>query len=186
MNASETLSLVSVAIAISAVIVASWQVRATARSAERAHALPVVSEISSEFRSPKFRSSIHYLISQVPTSRGSHGFSSLSTEWRDHAYHVCYFFDYMGALVSFRIIREELAISLWGTAIIQVWQAAEPYIYLERAHRRKTYPPGISPGFLVYYEDLVCRIRDRGGHDAARRIQERSGLRRLERPLNEA
>jgi hypothetical protein len=123
---------------------------------------------------------------KVPTVRGDHGFSALPQEWRENAYRVCYFFDYLGVLVEFSIIREELAISLWGTAIIQVWQAAESFILMERAYRKKTYPPGISPGFLVYYEDLVCRIIDRGGQDAARRIQQRAGLRQLHGPLIES
>jgi hypothetical protein len=105
-------------------------------------------------------------------------------KWREDAYEVCYYFDYLGVLVSFGIIREELVISLWGTTIIQVWLAAEPLISKERAHRRITYSAGISPGFLVYYEDLVCRIMARGGRDAARQIQEQSGLRQLNEPLN--
>jgi hypothetical protein len=183
---SSILGLASVSIAVGALAVATWQARATARSAERSHALPVVSEIFGEFRSAEFRASIHYLIANVPPTRGEHGFSSLPTEWREKAYETCYFFDYLGALVEFGIIREELAISLWGTVIIQIWMAAEPFIIMERSHRKNTYPPGISPGFLVYYEDLVCRIRDRGGQDAARRIQQRSGLRQLGGPLSKS
>jgi hypothetical protein len=180
---SNVVSSASVAIALVAVAVATWQARTTARNAERTHTLPVVSEVWREFRSTEFRARINYLLINVPAVRGEHGFHSLPKEWRENAYEVCYFYDYLGALVAFDIIREELTISLWGTAIIQVWQAVEPFIVMEREHRRRTYPPGISPGFLVYYEDLVCRIRDRGGQDAARRIQQRSGLRRLDRPL---
>jgi hypothetical protein len=176
-------SLASVAIAFFAVAVATWQVRSSARSAERTHTLPVVSEVWRQFRSSEFRASVNYLILTIPVPHGDHGFNSLPKGWRDKAYEVCYFFDYLGALVQFDIIREDLAISLWGTAIIQAWQAVEPFIAMEREHRRRTYPPGISPGFLVYYEDLVCRIKDRGGQDAARRIQQRSGLRRLDGPL---
>lgn len=179
----DTLSLASVAIAFIAVAVATWQVRSSARSAERTHTLPVVSEVWQQFRSSEFRASVNYLILTIPASHGDHGFSSLPKEWREKAYGVCYFFDYLGALVQFDIIREDLVISLWGTVVIQAWQAVEPFIILERQHRIRTYPPGISPGFLVYYEDLVCRIRDRGGQDAARRIQQRSGLRQLDGPL---
>ena len=179
----DTLNFASVAIALLAVAIATWQVRSTARSAERTHTLPVVSEVWRQFRSSEFRASVNYLVITVPTTHGSHGFNSLPKEWREKAYEVCYFFDYLGALVQFGIIREDLAISLWGTAVIQAWQAVEPFIAMEREHRKRTYPPGISPGFLVYYEDLVCRIRDRGGQDAARRIQQRSGLRRLDGPL---
>jgi hypothetical protein len=177
-------SLTSVVIAVAAVVVATWQVRASARNAERSHTLPVISETFREFRSAEFRASVGYLIANVPEPRGEHGFNSLPKEWRDNAYKVCYFFDYLGALVEFSIIREELVISLWGTSIIHTWQAAVACILMERSYRRSTYPPGISPGFLVYYEDLVCRIIDRGGQDAAKRIQQESGLRRLDAPLD--
>jgi hypothetical protein len=182
---SNILSLVSVTIAFVAVAVATWQARANARSAQRSHTLPVISETFREFRSAEFRTRISYVVTKVPaTTRGVHGFSSLPRKWREDAYEVCYFFDYLGTLVKFGIIRKDLAISLWGTAIMQVWLAAEPLILMERAYRKKTYPRGISPGFLVYYEDLVCRIIDSGGQDAPRRIQQRSGLRQLDRPLN--
>jgi hypothetical protein len=182
---SNILSLVSVTIAFIAVAVTTWQVRANARSAERSHTLPVISETFREFRSTEFRTRIAYVVTKIPaTTRGTRGFSSLPRKWREDAYEVCYFFDYLGVLVRFGIIREELAISLWGTAIMQVWLSAEPLIFMERAYRRQTYPTGISPGFLVYYEDLVCHIMERGGRDAPRRIQQRSGLRQLDQPLN--
>jgi hypothetical protein len=183
---SNILSLASVIIAFGAVTVATWQARANARSAEHSHTLPVISETFREFRSAEFRTRISYVVTKVPaTTRGARGFSSLPRRWREDAYEVCYFFDYLGALVKFGIIRKELAISMWGTGIMQVWLAAEPLISMERDYRGKTYPKGISPGFLVYYEDLVCRIMDSGGQDAPRRIQQRSGLRRLDQPLNE-
>jgi hypothetical protein len=182
---SNVLSLVSVSIAFVAVTITTWQVRANARSAEHSHTLPVVSETFREFRSAEFRTRISYVVTKVPSAaRGARGFSSLPRKWREDAYEVCYFFDYLGALVKFGIVRKELTISLWGTAIMQVWLAAEPLIFMERAYRRKTYPTGISPGFLAYYEDLVCRIVDSGGQDAPRRIQQRSGLRQLDKPLN--
>jgi len=182
---SNILSLASITIAFAAVGVATWQARANARSAERSHTLPVISETFREFRSAEFRTRVSYVITKVPaTTRGTRGFSSLPRKWREDAYEVRYFFDYLGALIKFGIIRKELAISMWGTAIMQVWLAAEPLIYMERAYRRKTYPKGISPGFLVYYEDLVCRIMDSGGRDAPRRIQQKSGLRQLDEPLN--
>jgi hypothetical protein len=186
------ISLVSVTIAVAAVAVATWQARINARSAERSarsaertHTLPVISETFREFRSAEFRTRVSYVTAKLPrAARATRGFSSLPKTWREDAYEVCYFFDYLGVLVTFGIIRDELVISLCGTTIMQVWLAAEPLIFKERTHRRNTYPEGISPGFLVYYEDLVCRIMARGGRDAARQIQQRSGLRQLNQPLN--
>jgi hypothetical protein len=130
---SNILSLASVTIAFGAVAVATWQARANARSAERSHTLPVISETFREFRSVEFRTRISYVVTKVPaTTRGARGFNSLPRKWREDAYEVCYFFDYLGALVRFGIIRKELAISMWGTGVMQVWLAAEPLISLER------------------------------------------------------
>lgn len=177
---SSILSIVSAAVAVAAVAIAIWQVRANSRSAERSHTLPIVSEVYREFRSLEFRNSMSYLITSVPKPRGEEGFRSLPRKWQEHAYRVCYLFDYLGTLVSFGIVREELAVSLWGTWAMRIWLTIEPFIKKEREYRRKTYPPGVSPGFLLYYEDFVCRIVDLGGEDAPRRIQQRSGLRRLD------
>ena len=182
---SSVFSTVSLTIAIIALTVATWQARASARSAERTHALPIISEVFREFRSPQFRNSMSSLLIDVRKQTSTKGFRAQSKAWQDNAYRVCYFFDYIGALVHTGLIREELAISLWGSPTIMVWRAIEPLIYRERKYRKRSYPSGASPGFLVYYEDLICRIIDQGGEESARRIQEHSGLRHLRRPLSD-
>jgi hypothetical protein len=83
-------------------------------------------------------------------------------------------------------MRGELAISICGTWAMRVWLSLEPFIEKERYYRNRVYPRGTPPGFLVYYEDFICRIIDLGGEDAPRRIQQRSNLRRLDSSLNHA
>jgi hypothetical protein len=180
---TEIISIASVFIAAVAVCIATWQVRASAKNAERSNALPVLSEIFSEWRSPEFRMSILYLISETPAASSSEGFASLPEIWREHAYKVCYFLDYLGVLVVRDIIREETIIGMMGTRIIQVWRAIEPHILAERQYRIRTYPSDAPPGFLVYYEHLVACTINLGGHDAAIKIQRRDGVQRLAGPL---
>jgi hypothetical protein len=109
--------------------------------------------------------------------------TSKSRIYLEQAYRICYFFDYVGVLVSLDIISDELVISMMGTWIVQIWQVLEPFIERERKHRIDTYPPGVPPGFLVYFEHIVTRVLDLGGQRAAVQIQQRKGLRRLTRPL---
>lgn len=180
---SNIVSLISVLVAIAAVWVATWQVRASAKSTERSNALPVLSEIFAEWRSTEFRQSIMYLLNEIPGGVLDDGFESLPEEWREHAYKVCYFLDYLGILVVYGIMNEETIIGMMGTRIIQLWRAMEPYIMAERRYRIRTYPPDAPPGFLVYYEHLVRRTIDLGGHDAAMQIQRQTGVRRLPAPL---
>ena len=180
---SNVISIVSVLIAAIAVCIATWQVRASARSAERSNALPVLSEFFAEWRSSEFRMSIGYLLNETPGPLNGEGFASLPETWREHAYKVCYFFDYVGVLVVRGIIGEETIIGMMGTRIIQVWRAVEPHVMAERQYRIRTYPPDAPPGFLVYYEHLVARTIELGGHDAAIRIQQRDGVRHLIGPL---
>jgi hypothetical protein len=183
---SGIISIVSLTISLTAASVATWQARFNVRAAERARALPVVTEAFREYRSKEFLDSVRYLITEVPSVSGAEGFRSLPEEWQYHAYRVCYLFDYMGVLTASVIVREELVISFFGSGIMRVWEAIEVYIKLEREYRVRTYSPKAPPGFLVYYEHLVGRILDRGGKDAALLIQSRSGLRHIVKPVNDA
>jgi hypothetical protein len=74
---SNVISIVSVLIAAVAVCIATWQVRASARSAERSNALPVLSEFFAEWRSSEFRMSIGYLLNETPGALNGEGFASL-------------------------------------------------------------------------------------------------------------
>jgi hypothetical protein len=183
---SNIVSLLSIVVAVVAVWVATWQVHASSKSAERSNALPVLSEIFGEWRSTEFRMSIKHLLSETPDDLGNEGFESLPTEWREHAYKVCYFLDYLGVLTTLGIIDEEVIISMMGTRLIQVWRVIEPYIMAEREFRLRAYPSDAPPGFLVYYEHLVRRTVDLGGHDAAMQIQRREGVQHLAKPLIES
>ena len=185
---SNIVSLVSLFIALVAVVVAVWQVRMSDRSSELSNALPIVSEIMHEWRSASFRADIVYLLDHAPSGMGRKGPSYIFSRrkeriYLERVYRLCYFFDYVGVLVSLDIISDELVISMMGTWIVQIWQVLEPFIERERKHRIDSYPPGVPPGFLVYFEHIVTRVLDLGGQRAAVRIQQRTGLRRLTHPL---
>ncbi len=180
---NEIVTLVSVLVALAAVGIAAWQVRASLRSAERTNALPVISETFQEFRTADFRASVSNLITHAPVNAPAGGFDALPEDVREDAYKVCYFFDYMGTLIAYGIISEGIVIGVMGTRVMQIWHAMWPTIESERDLRQgDSYPEDAPRGFLVYYEHLVARVVELDGRQAASNLQRGLGIRRLPRP----
>ena len=152
---STAVNLISVGVALIAVVVAVWQVRTSTERAERALSLPIMGEVARELRSTEFRQSIMYLQKNVPPVPDSGGFESLPEEFREQAYKVCYFFDYLGILALYEIITEDMVVDWVGTRLMQTWAIMRPFIEAEREYRRITYPPETPPGFLLHFEHLI-------------------------------
>lgn len=169
-------NFISLAVALGAVAVATWQVRMAARSSERTNAIPVLSEVSREVRSAKFRASLDKLLSETPDPPPPGGFKELPLDCREDAFRVCYFFDYLGLLASKGIISENTIVSWIGTWIMQVWIVMQPCILAERSHRLSTFPESTPCGFLPNFENLVRVIIERGGKEVATQIQESTGI----------
>ena len=177
---SVIISVISVILAIVAVCVSTWQARSSIQHARHSRSLPVIAEIFKEWRSREFRESVHRLLA-VPSGKmtGNGGFVALSGERREDAYKVCYFFDYIGTLVAFKIVREDIVVAIMGAQIVQVWSVMFPLIDSEREYRSKMYPSNAPSGFLAFYEHLVACVYALGGRDAAIMIRKRIGVRQL-------
>jgi hypothetical protein len=152
---SSVVNLISVGVALVAVAVAVWQVRTSTERAERALSLPIITEIAREIRSSEFRQNFIYLQNTVLPVPDSGGFESLPEEFREQAYQICYFFDYLGILVLYGIITEDMVVDWVGTRLVLIWATMRPFIEAEREHRRITYPPETPPGFLLHFEHLI-------------------------------
>ncbi len=176
---SQIINLLSVFVALSAVCVTLWQIRRNQRNAERANALPVITEVFSEARSADFRRHLIRLRAGSPEVPTRGGFDALPEDWRESAYAVGYFFDNLGTLVAHGIIGEKLILGSTGTTLIRMWEILHPFIDAERSWRAGTYASSTSPGFLRYFEHLVARNLELGGKEAASRIQREIGLRSL-------
>jgi hypothetical protein len=112
-------------------------------------------EVARELRSTEFRQSIMYLQKNAPAVPDSGGFESLPEEFREQAYKVCYFFDYLGILALYEIITEDMVVDWVGTRLMQTWAIMGPFIEAEREYRRIMYPPETPPGFLLHFEHLI-------------------------------
>jgi hypothetical protein len=176
MLGNQIVSLASILLALAAVCVAAWQVRVSSRTADKSNALPVISEVFMQWRSPEFNKALASILSTRKRDLWRENFDALPRRRRQDAYKVCYFFDYLGTLVLYEIVDEGIIIGVMGSRLMQVWLTMKPLIDSERRYRLRHYPSGAPRGFLVYYEHLVVLIADRGGQDAAMRAQQRAGL----------
>jgi hypothetical protein len=174
--AAEITSIASVVIALAAVCIAWFQIRTGVKSTQRSNTLPVMSSLIDEFRSPDFHQSLLHLLEEMGSRAPDGGFDRLPRKLRNDAYKVCYLFEYLGALVAYGLVNEDILLSLMATPIKQVWTVMKPVIDGERKHRTDDYPPDTPAGFLVHYDYLVRRIHQLGDSRAAFNIQKRVGL----------
>ena len=83
------------------------------------------------------------------------GVTRLPEKARMRVLRVIAFFTGLGGLVFFDIVDEEFVVGLFGGRALKAWDALEPYIIQERTLES-------NPDFLVFFEDIVCRIHERG------------------------
>lgn len=175
-------SMGSSVIAVTAVLVAIWHVRTSAAASARSNALPVASAAFNEFRSKEFQGHLQAVWNQRPTEVPAGGFESLPETWRDSAYRVAYFFEYLGILVAHGLVPTDLIVDFSANLVVRSWRALEPFIEAERRHRRDTCEPAnISAGFVTHFEHLVCLAFDGAGRPYDTRIHDRLKLRKVAR-----
>ncbi|HEY6497458.1 MAG TPA: hypothetical protein VIZ43_29620 [Trebonia sp.] len=136
---------------------------------------PWKAESIGEFRTQSFRASMRRLLSAAPTG-GPARFDEIADDWREDAYRICYFFEYIGAFIAFDVIEESLIISLMGSQVVQVWSAMKPYTESERLYRTREYPPDTSTDFLPHFGWLADRIEREGGAHAPERFHRGVGI----------
>ena len=173
---SQIISLASTSLAFATVCVAAWQVRVSTKSTDKSNALPIISEIFREWRTSEFNKASRRLLGIRRSYLDRENFNALPRGLRRDAYKVCYFFDYLGVLVLYDIVRQDIIIGVMATRLTQVWSTMSPIIEKERGYRIDNYPPETPPGFLVYYEHLVKLVEASGGNNAARIAQQRAGV----------
>ncbi|MGH3870922.1 MAG: DUF4760 domain-containing protein [Pseudonocardiaceae bacterium] len=179
---SDFLGAGSLVIALVAVVVAIWQVRASAASAERSNSLPVASDAFKEFRSQEFQRHLRRVWDDAPSSVPEDGFKALPVDWRESAYAVAYFFEYLGVLVAYELVPENLVVDFSANLIGSSWRVLEPFIQKERMYRRRVCGSGISPGFVTHFEHLVALTLDSDGKPVDDSIHERLKLQKVPHP----
>lgn len=163
----DLLGVVSLVIALIAVVVTVvvtiWQVQVSAVTAEKSNSLPVVAAAFNQFRSREFQAHLQKVWNEIPSDVPEDGFQSLPTHWRDSAYEVAYFFEYLGILVAYGLVPKDLVVDFSANLVVRSWHALEPFIQMERTHRKRAGVSGIPPGFVTHFEHLVKLTIDSNG-----------------------
>jgi hypothetical protein len=119
-----------------------------------ANHLPILVELIQELRSPAFLEKERYVSQQLAADYPRElGLEGLDDQAADQMQYVKSFFNSLGALVFFGMIRETLAISLFGYRATRVWSAIEPFVLRERELR------GSDMVYAPFFEDFVARVR---------------------------
>ncbi len=149
-------------IAIAALIVSFWQAYRSRLVARQATAGPVLASVYNQFRDSGFRQAVACLHT-ASTSDLDSDFASLQGALQDSAYTVCYFFEYIGLLVAFRHLDQEIVLDSMSTQLIDIWRIMRPAIAQERKTRSQVPDPYYGKRFLPHYEHLIALITLRVG-----------------------
>lgn len=156
MDVSLVLSITGLALSVVATGVSAFLVIRQTRFQRHANQVPVAITLAQEYRSEDFQLALDYVLHVLPVRHDSNlGISHLPEEGRRNARQVAAFFTTLAGLVFFDVVDEEFAIGFFGNRANGAWDVLEPYIVQERSQER-------NPDFVVFFEDLICRVRERG------------------------
>jgi hypothetical protein len=156
MAVSFILSIIVIVISLGAVGISALLVVRQIRFQRHANEVPIAITIGQEYRTAEFQQAFNYVTKTLAEDHHvGLGLTNLLADSGDYALRVARFFTWLSGLVFFDIVDEELIVGLLGSPINRSWEALEPYILQERVAQG-------YPDAYVFYEDLVCRIRERG------------------------
>ena len=152
MDASLAVSIASAVIAFGALVVSTLVSVQQVRQMRRQNLLPVVNEAFTEARTQKWFEDRDWILHHLPGGRHADtGVSGLPRDDQGKARYVGFFYDHLGVVVHYKIVKEDLVIGSFGEGLNEVWKVLEPYICRERQIRGTDY--------MGFFEDLVCRFR---------------------------
>ena len=141
----------------------------TRRQLRLAHGSNMMLLLGSTFeslRTTKFYNAQEYIYEHMQEHDPSGGFSSLPPDVKEKVLLVTLFYNDLGRLVVHGALSEKAVLSSFGEAIRQTWEILREFIESER---------NVSPfKFMLYYEDMACRVRDRARFDIARELNLRT------------
>lgn len=160
------LSISSLVASFMALGLSTWIAFRQARIMRHSYEVPLLVETFKEYRSPAYQRYEHYVVNELATEHSPElGLAGLPEEARVAATSLVTFFNIIGSFLVFNMIDESHVVPLFAYRANQAWNALEPYILRERQIRGD----GV---FASYFEDLVCRSRDRSVSDFKLRLRQ--------------
>ncbi|NRQ34145.1 hypothetical protein HII36_20150 [Nonomuraea sp. NN258] len=156
MDFSLLFNILALMLSLTALVISALIALRQSTTMHHANELSVLVDLAQEFRTVEFQRAESYVIESLAKEQDpSLGCSRLPEEARIAVNAVMTFFSSIGTLVVMNMADEVLVVPLFGYRANRAWKALEPFVMRERELR------GPNDGFGTFYEDLVCRIRDK-------------------------
>lgn len=150
------LNIVSLVAALLALALSSWITLRQSRFMRHANEVPLLMETFKEYRSPQYQQYEHYVVNRLGQENAPElGLAKLPDEARVAATSLVTFFNIVGSFLIFDMTDESVVVPLFGYRANRAWSALEPFIVHERKLRGEDV-------YAAYFEDLICRVRERG------------------------
>jgi hypothetical protein len=144
----------SLLVSFGSVLIALIALVLSARQTRRQNLLPVALDVFRESRTEEWFRARDWVVTRLAAEHSpDKGVSGLPEPARERVRRVVFFYDNLGVFVAYKVIGQDLAIGFHGVGMNEAWFVLEPYIRREREIRKM--------GYVVFYEDLVCRFRSR-------------------------
>jgi hypothetical protein len=148
------ISIIGLALSVVATVMSLFILARQTVFLRQSNHIPISVDLAQEFRSDSFLESQDYVINKLRQEHGPDlGVSGLPADARKAVDRVTSYFTGLGALAVQRMLDEPYAVTFMGYRANRAWSELEPYIIREREIRGDS-------DYLVFFEDLICRIRD--------------------------
>jgi hypothetical protein len=105
-------------------------------------------------RTKEFLEAQDYIFQSMDSHEPDRGVSGLPSDVKSKILMIVNFYNDLGRLVVHGALDEEVALSSFGENLYQTWIVLHVFIESER---------NLLPvRFMLYFEDMACRVRDRG------------------------
>jgi len=154
MDSSLVISLIGLLLSIVATMMSLVILVRQTTFLRQSNHIPISVELAQEFRSDTFLDANDYVVHKLRQEHSPEaGVSGLPPDARRAVDRVTSYFTGLGALAVQQMLDEPYAVTFMGYRANRAWTELEPYIIRERQIRDDS-------DYLVFFEDLVCRIRN--------------------------
>jgi hypothetical protein len=123
--------------------------------ARHANALPVLIELFREHRSGRLAQAREFVVNRLGNADSSKGLEGVPEEDRVLVQELAWFYDNVGALVTYDVIDIEPVSGYFGGAVLNCWRVLEPFIEAERERRTDAPDPA---SYQQHFENLAALI----------------------------
>lgn len=153
-TAAVLLNVIALTISVFSLLAASYLAIRQYRVSRHANELPILVQLTQEFRSKEFQEAEDYALRSLETEHSSDlGITGLPIRAKTAVTTLLTFYSSFGAYIILGLTDEKVIVSLFGFRANRTWVALEKYIQRERVLRN-------DDEYVAYFEDLVCRIRE--------------------------